>query len=469
VQGGLPAGTVDGGGNIDTDPLFVSAPGDLRLQSGSPCIDAGDNSAVTESTDLEGNARITNCSVDMGAYENQAAGAPLVHNLTQGAFFNTIQAAIDAAVASDVIEVAPCTYNENIDFSNMAITLQSTDPTNPAVVALTIIDGGAAGSVVTCDSGETSTTVLDGFTITNGSANSGGGMLNSGASPTVTNCTFTGNTATFGGGMENVSGSPTVSNCTFSGNTAQYGGGMENVSSSSPTVINCTFSGNTATSHGGGMYNILSSPTVSNCTFSGNAAQFGGGMENSSSSSPTVTNCILWGNSPDEISDFGGTPTISFSDVQGGLPAGTVDGGGNIDTDPLFIDADGPDNTAGTEDDNLRLLAGSPCIDAGSNPAVPAGITTDLDGRLRFVDDLPTPDTGSGGPPMVDIGAYEYACAGSLDAVTDVTLRDFALFNQQWMQTDCGDCGGADFTGDNDVTLEDLLTQTANWLCGTGP
>jgi len=37
----------------------------------------------------------------------------------------------------------------------------------------------------------------------------------------------------------------------------------------------------------------------------------------------------------------------------------------------------------------------SPCIDAGTNGAVPAGLTTDLAGRLRLVDDLLTTDTGN--------------------------------------------------------------------------
>ncbi|GIV82964.1 MAG: hypothetical protein KatS3mg051_2318 [Anaerolineae bacterium] len=71
------------------------------------------------------------------------------------------------------------------------------------------------------------------------------------------------------------------------------------------------------------------------------------------------------------------------------------------------MDADGADNTAGTLDDNLRLQLTSPAIDAGNNVAVPITVTTDLDGNERF-EDIPTvPDTGSGTPPIVDMGAYE--------------------------------------------------------------
>jgi len=65
---------IDGGGNIDVKPRFVSA-SDLHLQASSACIDVGDNSAVTEATDVDGLTRIVDgdCDdtevVDMGAYE----------------------------------------------------------------------------------------------------------------------------------------------------------------------------------------------------------------------------------------------------------------------------------------------------------------------------------------------------------------------------------------------------------------
>ena len=64
----------DGGGNIDANPKFVSA-SNLRLQGSSRCIDLGDDSAVTEATDLDGRTRIVDgdcdrtATVDMGAYE----------------------------------------------------------------------------------------------------------------------------------------------------------------------------------------------------------------------------------------------------------------------------------------------------------------------------------------------------------------------------------------------------------------
>ena len=308
---------------------------------------------------------------------------------------------------------------------------------------------------VVTGSGTDATAVLDGFTITAGNANGsdtydrGGGMYSTSGSPTLTNCTFSGNAAgaapittagddgggmystgaptltncTFsrnaarddGGGMCNRVGSPILTNCTFSGNSAISAGGMYN-GGGTPTLTNCTFSGNSASSsaYGGGMYNSESSPVLTNCTFSGNSAGMTGGIHNVWNGDPTLTNCILWGNSDagdmDESAQISTSaprlPVIYYCCIQGWT--GSLGGAGNIGDDPLFVDADGSDDTVGTADDDLRLSAGSACIDAGDNSAVPACVTTDLDGLTRFFDDPATSDTGSGTAPIVDMGAYEF-------------------------------------------------------------
>ena len=48
-----------------------------------------------------------------------------------------------------------------------------------------------------------------------------------------------------------------------------------------------------------------------------------------------------------------------------------------------------------------------PLPSTGKNAAVPGGVFTDLLGFPRFVDIPSVPDTGSGSPPIVDMGAYE--------------------------------------------------------------
>jgi predicted GH43/DUF377 family glycosyl hydrolase len=118
------------------------------------------------------------------------ATAPAIINVPNQ--YTTIQSAIDAAHDGNVILVDEGTYYENINFKGKAITVASQFymDNDTSHISKTIIDGSQptnpdSGSVVFFVSGEDTTSVLCGFTITGGSgtyneefdAYGGGGIL----------------------------------------------------------------------------------------------------------------------------------------------------------------------------------------------------------------------------------------------------------------------------------------------------
>ena len=215
--------------------------------------------------------------------------------------YSTIQAAIDASVNGDTITVSPGTYVENINFNGKDIILTSSKPADQNVVEATIIDGNAAGSVVTFAGSETSACELRGFTITNGYVTGsyplgmGGGIYGNSTHATIADCTITGNTADSGGGLVFCDGS--ITDCTITGNTAGSGGGLVFCNGS---ITNCRISGNTADNFGGGgLYDCDAS--ITNCMISGNTAKiYGGGL---GWCDGPITNCTITGNTAEE---FGG-------------------------------------------------------------------------------------------------------------------------------------------------------------------
>lgn len=281
----------------------------------------------------------------------------------------------------------------------------------------------------------TASTIIDGFVITGGQAAgeaevdmAGGGLFCNGfggdCSPTLTNLIFSGNAtsgnggALYNDGRNGGNSSPTLTNVIFRGNAAAFGGALYNYGgtngNSSPTLINVVFSGNRAEMWGGALLNQgenggNSSPTLINVTFSGNAATAGGAIYNygdGGAGNLTLINVILWQNSATEagvsIVNRNATTTISYSIVENGVDSIALVGEGAVDYDdesnragdPLFVVPVDPAE-APTGAGDLRLQVGSAAIDAGSNRAIPADVTTDQSGNARIVNSI------------VDIGLYE--------------------------------------------------------------
>jgi len=129
--------TPDPGGteNITDDPQFVdTGAGNYRLRATSPCINRGSNAYSQGTTDLDGNQRISNGTVDMGAYEVQT---PMEIQPTSTNLFS------DAAngLAIDVWARVPWTATTNADW--IAITFGESGTTNGAVV-FSVASNGAA-------------------------------------------------------------------------------------------------------------------------------------------------------------------------------------------------------------------------------------------------------------------------------------------------------------------------------------
>ena len=310
-----------------------------------------------------------------------------------------------------------------------------------------------AGGAVRCT--QSSSPVLSGCNfIENKAAGFGGAIANyNNSSPTLLECSFSYNWSKQGGAVNNYDfcspgiirstfrynatdntggairnenhSDPILINCGFYSNIGAHGAGLYNYQSN-PVMINCIASGNIAVEYGGVIYNRDSiDGGITNCTFVGNTAYLRGAVLYNILSNPTIQNSILWGNTDPNSTPIvteSGSPAVNYSCIQGGWPAGT----GNIDDNPMFIDPNGADGVIGTTDDDFRLFAPSPCIDAGDNTAVPADIldldndanvlervSLDFAGNARFVDipdaaDMGIPDL-PGYPDIVDMGAVERA------------------------------------------------------------
>ena len=272
------------------------------------------------------------------------------------------------------------------------------------------------------------------------------------------NCRFLGNLSEgSSAGVTNICQDGPFENCLFAGNVCDdgRGGGMSNSGScgSSPTCTNCTFVGNYASDGGAGMYTGIGHPTLANCLFWGNSYGTGWTYEwaayasNQGPLGVTFINC--------SVQRWSGYYT---------------DSPGTNDLNPMFVDADGPDDIYGTEDDDPTLMPGSPAIDSGDNDSA-AGLLTDLAGHPRFADDPATLDSGSpvADAPYVDRGVYEVqappsACAGDLDGDGDTDVFDFAMLAANFSSSVTPGTNG-DLDGSGAVDVFDFAILAADFSC----
>jgi predicted outer membrane repeat protein len=236
--------------------------------------------------------------------------------------FTNLSAALDKARAHDEVRVARGTYRpalptadrqESFDLGKASgatirggyAGLGAPDPEVCAFEAYpTILSGDLRGDDepgfrhdgencyhVLTGRGTDPTTVLEGFTITGGHANSqspedqcGAGLYNEGGGLTIRDCHFLGNTCDDNGGaVFNKAGALRLIRCRFSDNRATNGGAVYSVDNSVhdyPVLFACRFSGNRADNCGGGLYHSNSHAELIGCAFYANRAADGGGVYN---------------------------------------------------------------------------------------------------------------------------------------------------------------------------------------------
>ncbi|MCK5684442.1 choice-of-anchor D domain-containing protein, partial [bacterium] len=308
--------------------------------------------------------------------------------------FASIQHAIDQTLDGDTVLVYQGTYIENINFNGKNIVLGSQFLTtqDTSYISSTIIDGNQNGSVVTFESNEDSTTLMTGFTLTNGLNSNGGGICIINSSPHLDHLfiQYNQNPDAYGGGIYSNNSNVILENCIVTSNTVTGIGGGAAFFGGSPSIRNNIFISNYASDSGGALYFRECTGFLANNTLINNEVENNGaGIYTYSSPTPVVYNSIIWANTGlNQIENLNGNISIDYSVVQNGYL-----GLYNIDSDPQFID---PNNG------NFRLSDTSPCIGTGTD-------SVQIDGTWYFapitdIDGNPRPNPAGSNP---DMGAYE--------------------------------------------------------------
>ena len=392
IKGTYSAGSGDN--IIAAEPGFAVAPVfksgvldnadqiDLSLVPGSAALDHGLNSAVRTETDIAGNPRVTNGTVDIGAYEyHEIPETPSTVVTVLDDIVNAYDGLISLREAiSYAAEGETVTFDEAL--AGGTITLDGTQLEINKGIA---IDASAIGGI-TIDAGGKSRVLY-----VSGSPN---------IPVSLTALTVTGGNAELGGGIYAV-GSLSLINCAVTGNTAvNYGGGIYNAGVLK--VTSSVIAANSAVAQvGGGIFNS-GSTTLVGSTVSGNAAKLNGGGIYFTKGEVTLTNTIVALNSAASNTDIKGTYTGSHNIVgvdPGFVVAPVFESGVLVNADQL----------------DLSLAAGSAAIDAGTNEAVVSS-EADIAGNPRIFHRI------------VDIGAYEYS--GDVESPSTVVTTDLDVVDE---------------------------------------
>ena len=305
---------------------------------------------------------------------------------------NTIQTAVNACVAGDLVLVNNGTYVLSTKITvTIGITIRSING-----AALTIVDGNG---VTKCFDINHTNAIVDGLTIQNGYNPFGfGGGVNILNGGTVQNCIILNNQARDGGGVA-IDDNGLLQNCWIHDNLASnnsgngYGGGVRLLNNGE--VRNCEIVGNTSVDLGGGV-NIWEGGKVKNCVIAKNSAPNGAGIRTRNLGS--IYNCIIYYNTGGANYEVDGVGYSYYNCCTTPALSGSYSSN-CITSVPMFVST-----TPGSED--YHLQAGSPCIDVGYNLSWMATVP-DLDGNTRIVN------------VFVDMGPYEYFVAGPVDSDGD--------------------------------------------------
>jgi hypothetical protein len=343
----------------------------------------------------------------LGATSMLQAGTVTTTNDDTTPGSGSLRAVLAAAVNGETIDFAPSLNGALITLTHGELPISGLEVTIDArsLPSGISISGNNASRILNISSG--SNVTLNHLTFLNGredatspgsSGNSGaiqanGGQLN------MTRCVVKGSYAKFSGGGLYL-GDGIVANldrCTISGNWGgSFGGGIYMLGAPTITITNTEVSGNRSIS-GGGIFALSASPTLINSTIQGNSGE---GLRGELSSSLTVRNSIIWGNRTGSGSTAlqqlrAGSPAtanVDYSLVEGTAASLNNLNGTLTSNNPRFVVSAVPAN-APTSVADLRLLAGSPSINAGNNAAISQPL--DLAGLPRIQD-------GTG-----DLGAFE--------------------------------------------------------------